>query len=129
VLLNMFNAQPFFEDCTFVPWEQRKSVRAPRAPRTFMPWERLLLHAIQLVVSLLTRSVVALGVPQSGVRKEAVLEVKRRSGRAKPVVYHVTDKPPPPKSPVRPFASCLHATPPRAARHQSLRYAVALQVL
>jgi hypothetical protein len=28
VLLNMFNAQPFFEDCAFVPWEQRKSVRA-----------------------------------------------------------------------------------------------------
>jgi hypothetical protein len=31
VLLNMFNAQPFFEDCAFVPWEQRKNVRATRA--------------------------------------------------------------------------------------------------
>jgi hypothetical protein len=31
VLLNMYNAQPFFEDCAFVPWEQRKNVRAARA--------------------------------------------------------------------------------------------------
>lgn len=28
VLVNMFNAQPFLEDCALVPWEQRKSVRA-----------------------------------------------------------------------------------------------------
>ena len=28
VLLNMFNAKPFFEDCAFIPWEQQKSVRA-----------------------------------------------------------------------------------------------------
>ena len=39
--------------------------------------------------------------PQAGVRKEAMLEIKRRCGRAKPVVYHVTDKPPPKKSQVR----------------------------
>jgi hypothetical protein len=31
VLLNMFNAKPFFEDCAFVPWEQQKAVRAFRA--------------------------------------------------------------------------------------------------
>ena len=28
VLLNMFNAKPFFEDCAFIPWEQQKSVCA-----------------------------------------------------------------------------------------------------
>ena len=38
---------------------------------------------------------------QTGVRKEVVLEIQRRCGRTKPVVYHVTDKPPPIKSPVR----------------------------
>ena len=41
------------------------------------------------------------GCPQAGVRKEALLEIKRRCGRAKPVVYHVIDKPPPKKSSVR----------------------------
>ena len=39
--------------------------------------------------------------PQSGVHKEATLEIKRRCGRAKPAVYHVTDKPPHKKSQVR----------------------------
>ena len=39
---------------------------------------------------------------QAGVRKEAMLEIKRRFGRAKPVVYQVIDKPPAKKSSVRP---------------------------
>ena len=81
VLLNMFNAKPFFEDCAFIPWEQQKSVRAQCGLRTR---------------HVLTTS----RAPQAGVRKEAMLEIKRRCGRAKPVVYHVTDKPPPKKSQV-----------------------------
>ncbi len=27
MLINMYNAQPFLEDCAFVPWEERKNVR------------------------------------------------------------------------------------------------------
>ncbi len=84
VLVNMFNAQPFLEDCAFVPWEERKNVRAaPHFGRagTGAELER---HS-----------------RQAGVRKEGILEIRRRSGRAKPVVYQVTDKPPAKKSPVR----------------------------
>jgi hypothetical protein len=35
------------------------------------------------------------------VRKEPVLEIRRRCGRAKPVVYQIMDKPPPKKSAAR----------------------------
>lgn len=68
--------------------------------------------------------------PQAGVQKEAVLEIKRRCGRAKPVVYHVIDKPPPKKSSVRgaTHRSSLHggcltcsATPGVGARRRRVR--------
>ena len=70
--------------------------------------------------------------PQAGVQKEAVLEIKRRCGRAKPVVYHVIDKPPPKKSSVRrathrslPHGGCLTcshcATPGVGARRRRVR--------
>ena len=39
--------------------------------------------------------------PQPDTQKETVIEIKRKFGRAKPVVYQITDKPPPKKSPVR----------------------------
>ena len=29
VLVNMYNVQPFLEDCVFEPWEKRKEVRRP----------------------------------------------------------------------------------------------------
>ena len=29
VLVNMYNVQPFLEDCAFEPWEKRKEVRRP----------------------------------------------------------------------------------------------------
>lgn len=28
VLLNLFNAKPFFEECAYVQWEQQKTARA-----------------------------------------------------------------------------------------------------
>jgi hypothetical protein len=37
--------------------------------------------------------------------KANTIEIKRKSGRAKPVLYQVMDKPPPKKSPVGHFFS------------------------
>ena len=93
VLVNMYNVQPFLEDCAFVPWEERKEVRPPRRPMCGAGDTGL-----------------TCALPQAGMRKESSMDIKRRSGRNKPVVYHVTDKPPPKKSPVRAPAVLLAAT-------------------
>jgi len=75
----MYNARDFLEGSTYVPWEERKNVRGwPKMPPTCGSE----LHPLQ-----------------AGIAKEVMIEIRRRFGRAKPVVYQVTDKPPPKKSP------------------------------
>lgn len=88
VLVNLFNVQPFLEDCAFVPWEERKNVRRER-----------------------TSTRTCLTPAQAGVRKDGMVEIRRRSGRAKPLVYQVTDKPPAKKSPVRGRERCVCPRP------------------
>ena len=95
----MFNAKPFFEECAFIPWEQQKTVRAVCS-----------LFALVVFASAGPQSLRQLPT-QAGVRKEAVLEIKRRCGRAKPVVYHVIDKPPAKKSSVRPWPRLVSPPP------------------
>lgn len=80
VLVNMYNARDFLEGSTYVPWEERKNVRGwPKMPPACGSYLRPFL--------------------QAGIAKEGMIEIRRRFGRAKPVVYQVTDKPPPKKSP------------------------------
>ena len=82
--MNMYNARSFLEDSEYVSWEVKKQQKV----------------CVSMGAEAATSSHSRLSA-QPDAPKETMIEIKRKFGRTKPVVYQITDKAPPKKSPVR----------------------------
>ena len=83
----MYNARSFLEDSEYVSWEVKKQQRAQEKVRLLVQEQPTFSDNTPVL--------------QPDAPKETMIEIKRKFGRSKPVVYQITDKAPPKKSPVR----------------------------